>query len=155
VSTDEAHRATSRRDLLDELRVAGREHSVATMILHAAVAERLGLNPTDANALSLLERWSARGQERPERLRATRRPSSRSVRCARSGVHRGSDRSDGPSALGSTVTPVDRLRTMLDRVVGDMAVSIRRRQSGRALAAATVGVNGWWATTCVHDCAGN
>jgi DNA-binding MarR family transcriptional regulator len=56
VSTDETHRATSRRDLLDALRVAGREHSDATVIFHAAVADRLGLNPTDAKTLSLLER---------------------------------------------------------------------------------------------------
>src|SRR4029453_13820762 len=72
-------------------------------------------------------RPARRRQDRPEvRLRATRRPSRRSVRCTRSGVHRGSDRGDGPSALGSTVTPLARLRTMLDRVDGDMAISIRR-----------------------------
>jgi hypothetical protein len=57
------------------------------------------------------------------------------VRCARSDVHRGSDRGDGPSALGKTVTPLARLRTMLDRVDGDMVTSIRRRDTGEEVVA--------------------
>jgi DNA-binding MarR family transcriptional regulator len=52
--------ATSRRDeLLGELARAGRAHSDATVLFHAAVAERLGLNPTDHKVMSLLEREGA------------------------------------------------------------------------------------------------
>jgi DNA-binding MarR family transcriptional regulator len=42
--------------LLDALAEAGRAHSDATVLFHAAVAERLGLNPTDHKVMSILER---------------------------------------------------------------------------------------------------
>ena len=48
-----------RRELLDDLTRAGREHSDATVIFHAAVAFRLGLHPTDHKVMSILERHGA------------------------------------------------------------------------------------------------
>jgi DNA-binding MarR family transcriptional regulator len=45
-----------RSELLEAVRRAGREHSDATVLFHAAVADRVGLNPTDHKAMSLLER---------------------------------------------------------------------------------------------------
>lgn len=49
-------RAASRRAALTELKQAGRENSDATVMFHAAMAARVGLNPTDTKALSILER---------------------------------------------------------------------------------------------------
>jgi DNA-binding MarR family transcriptional regulator len=49
-------REPTRRELLAALATAGREHSDATVHFHATVADRLGLNPTDYKAMSLLER---------------------------------------------------------------------------------------------------
>src|SRR4029453_5253182 len=46
----------SRRALLDALTEAGRAHSDATVLFHAAVADELGLNPTDHKVMSILER---------------------------------------------------------------------------------------------------
>jgi DNA-binding MarR family transcriptional regulator len=46
----------NRAQLLDALRSVGRAHSDATVFFHAGVAERLGLNPTDEKAMSILER---------------------------------------------------------------------------------------------------
>lgn len=46
----------SRADLLDELRRVGREHSDATVLFHSALADDLGLHPTDYKALGVLER---------------------------------------------------------------------------------------------------
>jgi DNA-binding MarR family transcriptional regulator len=46
----------SRPELLDALAEAGRAHSDATVVFHAAVADRLGLNPTDHKVMSILER---------------------------------------------------------------------------------------------------
>lgn len=46
----------SRRALLDALAEAGRSHSDATVLFHAAVADRVGLNPTDHKVMSILER---------------------------------------------------------------------------------------------------
>jgi DNA-binding MarR family transcriptional regulator len=45
-----------RSRLLRTLARVGREHSDATVLFHAAVAERLDLHPTDEKALSLLQR---------------------------------------------------------------------------------------------------
>ncbi len=45
-----------RSEVLEALRRAGREHSDATVLFHAAVAAQLGLNPTDHKTMSLLER---------------------------------------------------------------------------------------------------
>jgi DNA-binding MarR family transcriptional regulator len=45
-----------RSELLEAVRTAGREHSDATVLFHATVADRVGLNPTDHKAMSLLER---------------------------------------------------------------------------------------------------
>ncbi len=42
--------------MLEALRRVGRQHRDATVIFHTAIAERLGLHPTDSKALSLLER---------------------------------------------------------------------------------------------------
>jgi DNA-binding MarR family transcriptional regulator len=49
-------RRLSRRALLDALAEAGRAHSDATVVFHAQVADRLGLNPTDHKVMSILER---------------------------------------------------------------------------------------------------
>lgn len=46
----------SRADLLDELRRVGREHSDATVLFHSALADDLGLHPTDYKALGVLQR---------------------------------------------------------------------------------------------------
>lgn len=46
----------SRTELLDELRRVGREHSDATVLFHSALADDLGLHPTDYKALGVLER---------------------------------------------------------------------------------------------------
>ncbi|MGH9212146.1 MAG: MarR family transcriptional regulator [Acidimicrobiales bacterium] len=56
MATDEAPAPSSRRALLGALRVAGREHSDATVLFHTGVAHQLGLNATDAKALSVLQR---------------------------------------------------------------------------------------------------
>jgi DNA-binding MarR family transcriptional regulator len=45
-----------RSEVLEALRRAGREHSDATVLFHAAVAAQLGLNPTDHKTMSILER---------------------------------------------------------------------------------------------------
>jgi DNA-binding MarR family transcriptional regulator len=49
-------RAAARRRILEELARVGREHSDATVLFHASIAERLGLHPTDYKALGMLER---------------------------------------------------------------------------------------------------
>lgn len=45
-----------RQALLDSLGRAGRDISTRTMLFHAAIAERLGLNPTDHKALDFVLR---------------------------------------------------------------------------------------------------
>lgn len=52
-------RARSREQLLDEISRVGREHSDATVLFHATMADSLGLHPTDYKALSILERTGA------------------------------------------------------------------------------------------------
>jgi DNA-binding MarR family transcriptional regulator len=49
-------RATPRQKLLDQLARVGREHSDATVLFHSAVADQLGLHPTDYKTLGILER---------------------------------------------------------------------------------------------------
>lgn len=51
-----AKSSSGREELLAELARVGREHSDATVLFHAAVASRFGLNPTDYKTLGLLER---------------------------------------------------------------------------------------------------
>jgi DNA-binding MarR family transcriptional regulator len=51
-----AKRRSDRATVLEALARAGRAHSEATVIFHASVADRLGLNPTDAKVMSLLQR---------------------------------------------------------------------------------------------------
>lgn len=46
----------SRADLLGELNRVGREHGDATVLFHSALADDLGLHPTDYKALGVLER---------------------------------------------------------------------------------------------------
>jgi DNA-binding MarR family transcriptional regulator len=46
----------ARAELLDELSRVGREHSDATVLFHSALADSLGLHPTDYKALGVLER---------------------------------------------------------------------------------------------------
>jgi DNA-binding MarR family transcriptional regulator len=46
----------TRTELLARLRIAGREHSDATVLFHSALAARLGLHPTDYKALGVLDR---------------------------------------------------------------------------------------------------
>ena len=43
-----------RADRLDDMQRAGRELSAATILFHQAIADRLGLNPTDHKCLDLL-----------------------------------------------------------------------------------------------------
>jgi DNA-binding MarR family transcriptional regulator len=43
-----------RAGLLDDMQRAGRELSAATILFHQAIADRLGLNPTDHKCLDLL-----------------------------------------------------------------------------------------------------
>jgi DNA-binding MarR family transcriptional regulator len=51
---------TKRRELLQELsRTLGRELSARTIIFHQAIAERLGLNPTDHKCLDIARRAEA------------------------------------------------------------------------------------------------
>ena len=45
-----------RQELLNALKLAGREHSDATVIFHDTIAQRLGLHSTDEKTMSLLER---------------------------------------------------------------------------------------------------
>ena len=49
-------RDPSRQDLLAAVAEAGRENSTATVLFHAAVAERAGLGPSDHKALDVLLR---------------------------------------------------------------------------------------------------
>jgi DNA-binding MarR family transcriptional regulator len=56
LSRTDSETEEDRSDVLEALRRAGREHSDATVLFHAAVAAELGLNPTDHKAMSLLER---------------------------------------------------------------------------------------------------
>ena len=54
---DGARTRTSRRaELLDQLEMAGRASSVATVMFHTAVAARQGLSASEEKALDLLER---------------------------------------------------------------------------------------------------
>ena len=46
-----------RAELLEELALAGRAMSAATVMFHATVAERQGLSATEEKALDLLERF--------------------------------------------------------------------------------------------------
>lgn len=46
----------SRAELLDDLRRVGREHGDATVLFHSALADDLGLHPTDYKALGVLQR---------------------------------------------------------------------------------------------------
>ena len=46
--------SSERTGLLDEMQRAGRELSAATIMFHQAIADRLGLNPTDHKCLDLL-----------------------------------------------------------------------------------------------------
>jgi DNA-binding MarR family transcriptional regulator len=46
--------SAERADLLDKMQLAGRELSAATIMFHQAIADRLGLNPTDHKCLDLL-----------------------------------------------------------------------------------------------------
>jgi DNA-binding MarR family transcriptional regulator len=54
--SSKARHVKERSELLAALGRAGREHSDATVLFHTAVADQLGLNPTDHKAMSLLER---------------------------------------------------------------------------------------------------
>lgn len=45
-----------RQELMNALKVAGREHSDATVIFHDSIAQRLGLHGTDGKTMSLLDR---------------------------------------------------------------------------------------------------
>jgi DNA-binding MarR family transcriptional regulator len=56
MSSRDPRRPASRRALLDALTDAGRAHSDATVLFHGAIADRLGLNPTDHKVMSILER---------------------------------------------------------------------------------------------------
>ncbi|HEX2072769.1 MAG TPA: MarR family transcriptional regulator [Geodermatophilus sp.] len=57
-----------RERLLARLRAAGREHSTAAVLFHAAVAEKLGLGATDTKTLDLLERQGPMSPGRLARL---------------------------------------------------------------------------------------
>jgi DNA-binding MarR family transcriptional regulator len=46
----------SRAELLGDIGRAGREHGDATVLFHSALADSLGLHPTDYKALGVLER---------------------------------------------------------------------------------------------------
>ena len=48
-----------RAQLMEALSQAARAHSTATILFHAAMADRFGLSPTDSKALDLLERFGA------------------------------------------------------------------------------------------------
>ena len=54
----------ARSGLLDELQQAGRRLSLATIMFHQAVADRLGLNPTDHKCIDLLASagWTTAGE---------------------------------------------------------------------------------------------
>lgn len=54
-------RTAARKRILEELARVGREHSDATVLFHASIAERLGLHPTDYKALGMLERLGPMG----------------------------------------------------------------------------------------------
>jgi DNA-binding transcriptional ArsR family regulator len=51
--------AKTRAELVEELRIAGREISASTIMFHTAVAERLGLSATEEKVLDLLDREGA------------------------------------------------------------------------------------------------
>ena len=54
---DARSRTGRRAELLEELALAGRAMSAATVMFHATVAERQGLSATEEKALDLLERF--------------------------------------------------------------------------------------------------
>jgi DNA-binding MarR family transcriptional regulator len=56
LSTSHAKRRPARAELLATLARAGREHSEATVLFHAALAGLLDLHPTDYKTLGVLER---------------------------------------------------------------------------------------------------
>lgn len=47
---------SARRDLVEGILVAGRENSAATVLLHTAIAERVGLTATDTKTIDTLMR---------------------------------------------------------------------------------------------------
>jgi DNA-binding MarR family transcriptional regulator len=51
-----AKQSVTRKELLDELTLVGREHSDATVLFHASVAARMNLHPTDYKVLGVIER---------------------------------------------------------------------------------------------------
>src|ERR687898_2921544 len=56
VPDDAPARSSRRAELLEQLALAGRASSVATVMFHTAVAARQGLNASEEKALDLLER---------------------------------------------------------------------------------------------------
>jgi DNA-binding MarR family transcriptional regulator len=52
-----AKQMTRRARLIDEVSQAARANSTATVLMHTAVAERLGLNPGDYKALDVIQRF--------------------------------------------------------------------------------------------------
>ncbi len=47
----------TRRQVLDELSLAGRAHSTGVILFHTALAAKQGLGPTETKALDLLDRF--------------------------------------------------------------------------------------------------
>jgi DNA-binding MarR family transcriptional regulator len=99
---DAASEGARREALVQELLTAGREHSDVIVMFHAAVAERLGLSPTDSKALSLLERHGPIGPGELARLTGLAPASVTGLlnRLERRGLlHRTRDAADGRRQL--------------------------------------------------------
>jgi DNA-binding MarR family transcriptional regulator len=127
---DASSPGAGREALVRELLAAGREHSDVIVMFHAAVAERLGLNPTDSKALSLLEQHGPIGPGELARLTGLAPASVTGLlnRLERRGLlHRTRDAGDGRRQL---VEP-NRVRVPeVERMFDDLVRGLTELYSG-------------------------
>jgi DNA-binding MarR family transcriptional regulator len=104
-------RYSSRKEILDELARVGRANSDATVLFHAAIAERLGLHPTDYKTLGILDRLG---------------PLSAGAIALHSGLATASvtnliDRLEEKGFVRRVADPVDRRRIIVEPIVDRVA----------------------------------
>lgn len=106
--------SSARKELLERLSQAGREHSDATVLFHAAVASLLDLHPTDYKALSILERLGAMSAGEIARQSSLATASVTSL----------IDRLEGKGFVRRVPDPDDRRRVVVE-VVADRVTAAR------------------------------
>lgn len=104
---------TARQEILDALARAGRANSDATVFFHAAMAQQLGLNPTDYKVMSILERLGS----------LTAGEIAQHAGLATASVTNLIDRLEQKGFVQRTSDPEDRRRTRVKPVVGRVAAA--------------------------------